>query len=51
MNNKMQREAEILKESRIKLGMSQMDVAMNAGILLQQYQKFEYGVVSFQIQV
>lgn len=39
----MQREAEILKESRIKLGMSQMDVAMNAGILLQQYQKFEYG--------
>lgn len=39
----MDREAKILKQRRKELGLSQMDVAINAGIQIQQYQKFEYG--------
>lgn len=39
----MNREARILKERRKELGLSQTDVALNAGIQIQQYQKFEYG--------
>jgi len=31
----------VLKERRIKLGLSQKEVASRAGILLQQYQKLE----------
>lgn len=41
--NKMNREARILKARRKELGLSQTDVALNAGIQIQQYQKFEYG--------
>ena len=41
--NEMNREARILKARRKELGLSQMDVALNAGIQIQQYQKFEYG--------
>lgn len=33
----------ILKARRIELGLSQTDVALNSGISIQQYQKFEYG--------
>ena len=39
----MEREARILKARRKELGMSQTEVALNAGIQIQQYQKFEYG--------
>ncbi len=39
----MNREARILKARRKELGLSQTDVALNAGIQIQQYQKFEYG--------
>ena len=39
----MNREAMILKARRIELGLSQTDVALNSGISIQQYQKFEYG--------
>ena len=38
----MNREARILKTRRKELGLSQIDVALNAGIQIQQYQKFEY---------
>lgn len=37
------RESTMLKNRRIELGLSQTEVALNAGIQLQQYQKFEYG--------
>ncbi len=43
MNNKTEREAKILRNRRVELGMSQMDVALNAEIQIQQYQRFEYG--------
>lgn len=39
----MEREAKILKAKRKELGLSQTEVALNAGIQIQQYQKFEYG--------
>ena len=39
----MEREARILKARRKELGLSQTEVALNAGIQIQQYQKFEYG--------
>lgn len=41
------REAEIIKERRRELKMSQQETALNAGIHLQQYQKFESGPESF----
>lgn len=43
MNDKIEREAKILRNRRVELGMSQMDVAMNAEIQIRQYQRFEYG--------
>lgn len=39
----IEREARILKARRKELGLSQTEVALNAGIQIQQYQKFEYG--------
>lgn len=43
MNGKIDREVKLLRNRRVELGMSQMDVAMNTDILLQEYQRFEYG--------
>lgn len=40
------REAQILRERRIELGLTQMQVALTCGIELQQYQRFEYGTRS-----
>ena len=37
------REAQILGERRIELGLTQEDVAFEAGMSLQQYQRYEYG--------
>ncbi len=37
------REGQILGERRIELGLTQEDVAFEAGMSLQQYQRFEYG--------
>ncbi len=37
------REGQILGERRIELGLTQEDVAFEAGISLQRYQRFEYG--------
>ena len=37
------REGQILGERRLELGMTQEDVAFEAGMSLQQYQRFEYG--------
>lgn len=39
----MEKEARILKARRTELGLSQTEVAAQAGIQIQQYQKFEYG--------
>lgn len=44
MKDKYNREAAILKKRRLELGMTQTDVALNAGIQLQQYQRFEHGL-------
>ena len=43
MDKSAEREARILKKRRKELGLSQMEVALNAGLKLQQYQNFEYG--------
>lgn len=43
MKEQIGREAEIIRNRRIELGMSQMEVAVSAGLVLQQYQRFEYG--------
>lgn len=43
MNGKYKKEAEILRNRRIELGLTQMETAIRAGIVLQQYQRFEYG--------
>ena len=40
------REAQILRERRVELGLTQMQVALACGIELQQYQRFEYGTRS-----
>jgi len=37
------REAEILRDRRLELDLTQMDVANMAGIQLRQYQRLEYG--------
>ena len=37
------REAMILRERRTAMGMTQMQVALESGINVQQYQKYEYG--------
>ena len=43
MNDKIKTESDLLKKRRIELGLTQMEVAVKAGITLQQYQRFEYG--------
>ena len=37
------REAKILKERREELGLTQQEIAMEVGLSLQQYQRYEYG--------
>ena len=37
------REAEIIKKRREELNMTQMQVAVEAGLGLQEYQRYEYG--------
>ena len=36
-------EGRILRERRMELGMTQEEVALELGISLQQYQRYEYG--------
>ena len=43
MNKRNDREATILRERRIALGLTQGQVATEAGIELQTYQRYEYG--------
>ena len=43
MQEPMRTEAEIIRNRRIELGLSQIEVAVSAGLILQQYQRFEYG--------
>ena len=43
MKEAMVTEAEIIRNRGIELGLSQMEVAVSAGLILQQYQRFEYG--------
>ena len=43
MKSPMGKEAEILRNKRLESGLSQMQVAVKAGLVLQQYQRFEYG--------
>ena len=38
----------ILKERRRELGLTQIEVAMESGIELQQYQRFEKGIRPFE---
>ncbi len=40
-------EGAILRQRRLELGMTQMEVARESGIELQHYQQFEYGVRPF----
>ena len=47
MDKSTEREALILRKRRKELGLTQMDVALNAGIQLQHYQNFEYGIRQF----
>ena len=42
------RVAHILKERRMELGLTQIQVAMESGIELQQYQRFEKGIRPFE---
>ncbi len=41
--DKTERESRILRERRLELGLSQTEVALNAGLQLQHYQRYEYG--------
>ena len=41
MNDRSKKEAEILRNRRKELGLTQMETAMKAGIVLQQYQRFD----------
>ena len=43
MNDRSKKEAEILRNRRKELGLTQMEAAVRAGLVLQQYQRFEYG--------
>lgn len=36
-------EGQIIRERRIELGMTQEEAALELGISLQQYQRYEYG--------
>nr|MDY5756231.1 helix-turn-helix transcriptional regulator [Eubacteriales bacterium] len=42
-NGKSDREGRILRDRRIELGMTQEEAALELGISLQQYQRYEYG--------
>ena len=42
------RVARILKERRSELGLTQIQVAMESGIELQQYQRYEKGIRPFE---
>lgn len=42
-NGKTDREGRILRDRRIELGMTQEEAALELGISLQQYQRYEYG--------
>lgn len=42
-NGKPDREGRILRDRRIELGMTQEEAALELGISLQQYQRYEYG--------
>jgi len=44
MEFKTNYEAEIIKAHRTELGLTQLDVAVEAEITLQHYQKYEYGI-------
>ena len=37
------REGQIIRDRRIELGLTQEQAAMELGICLQQYQRYEYG--------
>ena len=41
-NGKPDREGRILRDRRIELGMTQEEAALELGISLQQYQRYEY---------
>ena len=41
------RERQIIRERRIELGLTQEQAAMELGISLQQYQRYEYGERKF----
>ena len=43
MTDRCKKEAEILRNRRKELGLTQMEAAVRAGLVLQQYQRFEYG--------
>ncbi len=47
MDKSIEREATILRKRRLELGMTQMEVALNAGMQLQHYQNYEYGIRQF----
>ena len=42
------REGRIIRERRIELGLTQEETAIELGISLQQYQRYEYGERKFQ---
>ena len=43
MNRKVTKETEMLREARLKKGLSQQQVATLAGVHIRQYQRLEYG--------
>ena len=43
MTDRCKKEAEILRNRRKELGLMQLEAAVRAGLVLQQYQRFEYG--------
>ena len=44
---KSDREGQIIRERRIELGLTQEQVAIEVGMSLQQYQRYEYGERKF----
>ena len=40
------REGRMLRERRLELGLSQLEIAIECGMNIQQYQRYEYGVRS-----
>ena len=43
MTDRCKKEAEILRNRRKELCLMQLEAAVRAGLVLQQYQRFEYG--------